>query len=180
MREPGTGPSRAFGKPRPPWEGGSGGRARAGRTAGSRISSDGDADPGSPTGADSARCESPPSPGRGGGAGRRSGRGCGGCARVPLELRGRMSQRLPGDQRAAPPAQVRVGRGGAGQGRLGFPRGPGMRYGGERGRGGRSGAGSPCPPPATRLRPAGAGKGRACWLLADPSARPCASPERPG
>ncbi|XP_071288169.1 cuticle collagen 2C-like [Agelaius tricolor] len=49
----------------PPRQGGSGGRTRAGRTAGSRISSDGDADPGGPTGADSARWQSPPSPGRG-------------------------------------------------------------------------------------------------------------------
>lgn len=45
-----------------------------------------------------------------------------------------MSQRLPGDQRAAPPAQVRAGRGEARRsearrGRLGFPRGPGTRYG---------------------------------------------------
>lgn len=156
------GPSRAAGKPRPSAGGRERGPGRARRPAGSRISSDGDADPGGPMGADSARWESPPSPGRGGGAGRRSGRGSGGCARVPLALGGRMSQRLPGDQRAAPPAQVREG---SGWGRMRLPRGPGARQGSERGRGGgRSGAGSPrspsgCCAPASHTAPAGRDRG---------------------
>lgn len=60
-----------------------------------------------------------------------------------------MSQRLPGDQRAAPPAQVRAGRGEAKRGEAGQARvSPRPRDTvRERGRGGgRRGAGSPYPP----------------------------------
>lgn len=71
-----------------------------------------------PSGGARAWQEAPP-PGRGGGAGWRSDRWAGGRAGVrgvsatPPRRRRRMSQRLPGEQQAAPPGQVAVGRGSA-------------------------------------------------------------------